>query len=286
MTPGEKLRETWTNVDGLRIFARVSADAVDIPDRAEPTASPQRDRPFALPSPRLPLVLVPGLNVSGRHYIRLAQLLSPYLQVHAPDLPGYGRSSTPRRLLTLRDLSDTLAAYLRARGIERAAFFGTSFSAQIVADFAIRHSEHITHAILASPTVDPSSRPLPKLLYRWRVNEHREPPYVGQVTKRDYQDVSRLRALWTMWLMIHDHLERRLSQMAPIPTLVVRGGNDPIITQQWAEKATYLVPRGRLIVIPGAAHAINLDQPVRLARVIRAFLCPAYREAAYTSQTP
>jgi 2-hydroxy-6-oxonona-2,4-dienedioate hydrolase len=222
----------------------------------------------------VPVILVPELNVSSRHMVWLGELLAPYLRVYSPDLPGYGQSAKPRHFLTLQELSDVLANWMTAIGLERAALLGSSYSAQIVADFAVRYPERITRAVLASLTVDPRSRPLPKLVWLWRVNEGREPKHVGQITKRDYQDVSKLRALFTMWQIIKDHVEERLSKIN-VPTLVVRGGRDPVTSQQWAEEITRLVPKARLAVIPGGAHALNLDSPLELARVVRPFLTEA-----------
>jgi pimeloyl-ACP methyl ester carboxylesterase len=252
-----RLEGCWTEVNGLRMFARVSVDP--------PSES------------GVLIVLVPGLNISSRHMAQLGELLAPYVRVYSPDLPGYGQSDRPRHFLTLSELSDVLAAWMTALGLERAAILGSSYSAQIVADFAVRHPERITQAVLAGPTVDPHSRPLPRLIWLWWVNERREPKHVGQITRRDYKDVSVLRALFTMWQMVKDHIEERLPRV-DMPTLVVRGSIDPIVSPRWAEEATRLLPRGRLVVIPGGAHALNLDSPVELARAVRPFL----REASAT----
>jgi 2-hydroxy-6-oxonona-2,4-dienedioate hydrolase len=252
--PKGRLQARYTSVNGLRLFARVSADPP-----AEST---------------MPLVLVPGLNVSSRHMIQLGELLAPYVPVYSPDLPGYGRSDKPRQLFSLRELSDILADWMTAIGLEQATLLGSSFSAQIVADFAVRHAERTAGAVLASPTVDPRSRPLPRLILLWRVNEGREPGHVGQITKRDYKDVSKLRVLFTIWQMVADHIEERLPQIR-VPTLVVRGGRDPLVSQEWAEEIVRVVPNARLVVIPGRAHALNLDSPYELARAVRPFVSEA-----------
>lgn len=257
--PVGQLEERWITVNRLRIYTLAAEHAASVS--------------------ATPLILVPGLNVSSRHTAKLGEQLAPYMPIYTLDLPGYGRSDKPRRLLTLAELSDVLVNWMQAIGLERAALYGSSFSAQIVADFAVRYPTRITRAVLASPTVDPYSRPLPKLVLLWRINEHREPPFVGAATQRDYQDVSRLRAFFTLWQMVRDHIEERLPRMQA-PTLVVRGSRDPIISQRWAEEACQMLPRGRLVLVPGAAHAIDLDAPEKLARVMRPFLCEQAAERA------
>lgn len=246
-----RLDERWVTVRGLRIYYRVCV-----------SNTPETDEP---------VILVPGLNVSSRHNVRLAEYLAPHVSVYALDLPGYGQSDKPRHYYTLRDLSDFLADWMRALELRPAVLFGSSYSAQIVADFAVRHSDQISRAILASPTIDPSSRPLPKLVLKWRINEHREPPQVGQATQQDYQDVSRPRAAFTFWQMVSDHIENRLAAIR-VPTLVVRGGKDPIVGPRWAAEVARRVPDARLVTLPGAAHAINLDSPQELAEATLAFL--------------
>jgi 2-hydroxy-6-oxonona-2,4-dienedioate hydrolase len=57
-----------------------------------------------------------------------------------------------------------------------------------------------------------------------------------------------------------------------VPALVVRGTFDTIVPQRWAVEATRLLPQGRLIVIPRAAHDVNYNHPVQLAQAIRTLL--------------
>jgi 2-hydroxy-6-oxonona-2,4-dienedioate hydrolase len=257
--PKGRLEACYTSVNGLRMFTRVSADP--------PAVS------------AVPLVLVPGLNVSSRHMALLGELLAPYVPVYSPDLPGYGQSDKPRHLFRLRELSDVLADWMSAVGLEQATLLGSSFSAQIVADFAVRHAERMARAVLASPTVDPRSRPLPRLILLWWLNERREPRHVGQATKRDYRDVSKLRVLFTIWQMVADHIEERLPRIR-VPTLVVRGAKDPLVSREWAEEIVRVVPNARLVVIPGGAHALNLDSPYELARAVQPFVTEASPQPA------
>lgn len=250
-----RIEEMWTAVNGLRIYGIRSTGSPDAP----------------------PLVLVPGLNVSTNHTRPLAELLAPYFPVYSLDLPGYGRSDKPWPYLNLRGLSDAVVAWMRVIGLGRAALYGSSWSAQIVSDIAVRYPAVAERVVLVGPTIDPSSRPFPKLFVLWRINERREPAFVGASTKRDYQEISKLKAAYTFWLMLRDHIERRLPSIT-VPALVVRGGNDPIVSPQWANRAMHLLPRGQLVVIPGAAHAVDLDATAALAAVMRPFLAGANDE--------
>jgi len=80
-----------------------------------------------------PIVLVHGLVVSSRYMLPTAQHLAPWWRVHVPDLPGYGKGDKPRRAFGVRELADSLAEYVAAMDLSRAAFIGNSFGRQVVA---------------------------------------------------------------------------------------------------------------------------------------------------------
>lgn len=56
------------------------------------------------------------------------------------------------------------------------------------------------------------------------------------------------------------------------PTLVVRGGESNILSDENAARFADALPDGRWISVPGAGHTVQGDQPVSLVREIRAFL--------------
>jgi len=57
-----------------------------------------------------------------------------------------------------------------------------------------------------------------------------------------------------------------------VPTLVVRGGRDPIVSQHWAQQVADLLPDGTLACIPDAPHAVNYSAAPELLRVVAPFL--------------
>lgn len=247
-----RLESRWSEVEGVRMHARVSVDPV--------------------PEGRVPVVLVHGQVVSSRYMIPTAERLAPHHPVHAPDLPGFGRSDKPRRTLRIPELADALAAWMEANGLERAALVGNSLGCQILADCAVRYPERVSRAVMQGPTTDPSARRLLPQTWRWLVNGTREPPGLTRVLVRDYRDAGLRRAIESIrYNLLGDRIEEKLPHVRA-PTLVVRGERDSIVPQRWAEEATRLLPCGRLVVIPGVAHTINYSAPREFARVIRAFL--------------
>ena len=99
----------------------------------------------------------------------------------------------------------------------------------------------------------------------------RGPSSLGLVMLRNYLDCRTRRLIETFLHALRDRIEDNLPAVGA-PALVVRGARDPIVSQRCAELATEMLPRGRLVVVPGAAHALNYNAPLELARVVQAFL--------------
>jgi len=249
--PTRLLRSEWIRVGGALVHARVPE---------EPT-----------PSDSLPLVLVHGIGVASRFMVPVAGLLAPYHRVYAPDLPGFGKSEKPAYALSLAELTDVLAGWTQATGLESVAFLGNSFGCQIVAELTLRYPELVERVVLQGPTMDPQARTARQQVARWLRNSRQEPLSHGLISAREYPRCGLRRLIKTFRYALEDRIEEKLPHMR-VPALVVRGSRDPIVPQRWAEEATSLLPLGSLAVIPGAPHTVVYDAPLELARVVRPFL--------------
>lgn len=217
------------------------------------------------------VILVHGLVVSSRYMVPTLKRLAPHHRVYAPDLPGFGKSDKPPHALNVTELSNSLSAWMREVGLERAALVGNSFGCQIIADLAVRHPERVERAVLQGPTMDPRARTVLRQVRRSLLDAPREPLSLLPIELLDYLSAGTGRAWRTFRYALEDQIEEKLPHVH-VPTLVVRGSRDLIVPQRWAEEAIGLLPMGRLVVIPGAAHTANYGAPLELARVIRAFL--------------
>ncbi len=257
--PATELEDRWTQVAGQTFFARVSRT------------------PIAAGS--IDVVLVHGLAVSSAYMVPTALALSAHHRVFAPDLPGFGRSDKPRRVLSIRELADALAAWMVAVRVGPAALIGNSLGCQIIADFVRRHRALVERAVMIGPTMDPRGRTMAHQAWRLGIDIWREPWSAWIVQGIDYLKFGPRRLIVTLRDGLHDRLEAELAYVQ-VPTLVVRGERDPIVPQDWAEGVARLLPNGRLVVIPGAPHIVNFNAPNLLAQVVLPFL------AERTSATP
>lgn len=246
-----RLRDDWRVVGGRRWYARVSVDAA-------PAGSP-------------PVVLVHGLGVSSRYMVPTARCLGPRFPTLVPDLPGFGWSEQPERTLDVPDLADALAGWMGARELPPAVLLANSLGCQVAVDLALRHPDLVGWLILAGPTGDPAVRSLPRYAWRLLRDVPRESPTMVLGEVWDYLRAGPRRVIGTALAMMRDPMVAKLPDVRQ-PTVVVRGGRDPICPQRWGEEAARLLPRGRLVVVPGAAHVVNDSAPRVLLREVRALL--------------
>jgi 2-hydroxy-6-oxonona-2,4-dienedioate hydrolase len=228
------------------------------------------------PEGRTAVVLVHGLVVSSRYMVPTAEHLAPHYRVFVPDLPGFGRSESPRRVLDVSELSDALSTWMGAIGLKRAALVGNSVGCQVIADLAVRHPARVESAVLQGPTMDPKGRSVFRQAGRFLLDVPREPPSLIPIELLDLLSAGARRAWGTLRYALEDRIEEKLPYVR-VPTLVVRGSRDPIAPQRWAKEVTALLPMGRLSVISGAAHAANYGWDAQFARLIRGFLDDAGR---------
>jgi pimeloyl-ACP methyl ester carboxylesterase len=219
----------------------------------------------------LPVVLVHGMVISSRYMERLAEVLGRYVPVLAPDLPGYGESTKPRHALSLPELADSLGLLLRASGVPKAMFVGNSFGCQVLVELALRHPDQVDRLVLQAPTPDPAARSWVRQVWRIVLNNRLEPAKPAQEARIDYAKAGLPRAVATLRMLVRDPIEAKLPRVSA-PTLVVRGTRDPVVSQQWAERAAGLLPQGRLALLEGGTHTLNHSYPGALAALILPFL--------------
>jgi pimeloyl-ACP methyl ester carboxylesterase len=249
--PRARLASDWATIDGLRLHTRLA-------------------RGYAPPG-RIPVVCVHGLAVSSRYMVPTAERLAPFFPVYAPDLPGFGLSEKPPRVLGIAELARALERWMARYGVGRAAMVGNSLGCQVIAELAVRRPERVASAVLIGPTVDAGARSMLRHMLRLALDGLREPPSSLLTQASDYARFGVWRTLATFRLAMRNRIELNAPRMSQ-PTLILRGDRDPIATQPWVERLTRLLPNGRLMVLRDAPHAANYSAPDAVALAVRAFL--------------
>lgn len=251
--PQSRLAERWTTVDALDVFYRESPD----------------------PRPGAPVMMhVHGFGLSGRYLLPTAELLDGDFHILVPDLPGFGRSGRrSRRELDVPDLARAAARFLDDRDVERVTLVGNSMGCPVICEFAHLYPERLERAILVSPAGGLHNQPLVRAMAQLARDGGREPRNMVGVAAPDYFQFG-LTSTAKMFnsLMRYPTLQRLLE--IPVPTLAVIGDRDPLMPPlaRVHEVVAHIDTNVIVVVIQGAAHAINFSHPGELAHVIRRFM--------------
>lgn len=190
--------------------------------------------------------------------------------MHSIDLPGFGGLPKPRRSSGIRDLADALGVVLEGLGVRDAVLVGHSMGSQWVTELAIRRPELARGVVAFGPVTDDRRRALlwqAALLAR---ESALEPPRPNMIVLTDYLRCGPVWYLRQARHMLRYPIEDRVGLLG-VPLLVLRGGNDPIARQSWANRLAARATAGEAAAIPGHRHLAQFTASQASADRIRAF---------------
>ena len=228
------------------------------------------------PHRREPIVLVAGLGVSSRYWLRLGSRLAERFRVIAPDLPGFGHTpATPQmkwqRGPTVREQADQLLAWLDASKIKRAVLCGHSTGCQVVIDLASRYPDRVERLILLGPTFPPGHRSLFDYVPRLLAGSWQESPSLTGLLIWEYLTAGVIRCIRQGLNEICDRPEDKLPAIET-PTLVIRGCRDLMSPGWWSRQIVRALPHATLVEISRVGHAVQYSSPNATAETVTAFL--------------
>jgi pimeloyl-ACP methyl ester carboxylesterase/putative sterol carrier protein len=103
-----------------------------------------------------PVVLLHGLGASKVSFLPTLDGLADRYEVHALDLPGFGKSSKPLptgRRYSMAWHADAVQGYLVANGIPDAHLVGNSMGGRIALETALRHPRSVRSVVGLGPAV-------------------------------------------------------------------------------------------------------------------------------------
>lgn len=218
-----------------------------------------------------PIVFVHGLAVSSRYFVPLIRELADRHACRAVDLPGFGDSDKPPRVLSVTGLANALAAWLRANDLTGAALVGNSAGCQYIVECVTRHRDVTGPLVLIGPTVDPRNRFGPEQAARLLACGFSADITMLPILAGDARKAGLSRLAGTLHSVLDDAIEAKLPAVTQ-PALVLRGVRDALVPAAWIRRVAALLPRSRLVEVSGAAHAVHYTHPAAVAREVAAFL--------------
>ncbi|MCC2032292.1 alpha/beta fold hydrolase [Microbacterium allomyrinae] len=250
--PASALAERWTRIDGVDVFYRES--------------------PTPPPDARV-LAHLHGFGLSGRYLLPTAERLADEFHTFVPDLPGFGRSGKRKDMLDIPDLAHSAADFFDDRGVEKVSLVGNSMGCPVIIEFAHHYPERIERAVLVSPAGGLFNQPLRRAIRQLSADAPREPVRMAGVAVPDYVRFGVPSTMRLFRSLTQYPTLQRLLEMH-IPTLVVLGERDPLLphAHRIDEVASQTDSHVLVVLVGGAAHAINFSHPEQLAHVIRLFM--------------
>jgi pimeloyl-ACP methyl ester carboxylesterase len=202
-----------------------------------------------------------------------ARRLNPPWQCAAPDLRGHGDSEKPPAGYEPQDYARDIARLINSLGSGAVHVIGHSLGALVALALAAHHPDTVSAAVLLDPPLDASiENPDVAEVYRLRT----APP--GEL--ETYLTVPALAPIFRRAADAAFETYLRSPRGAPwawnvaprleLPILLVRA--DPaaggVLGDQAAQDFVARLPRGELVKIEGAAHALHASHPARVAELV------------------
>ena len=231
---------------------------------------------------RPPLVLIHGAGGDHLSWPSEIRGLSD-TRVFALDLPGHGKS-TGLGCQSVDDYADSVVDFMDAISLSRAVFVGHAMGGAIALTLALDHPERVTGISLISSgprlpvplsILDNASNPATFLLAVQSFQELMHvSPAASNLKNQTLNKLSSIRqTLFHGDLSACDQFDVSL-RVESIKTLalVVCGTEDKLTPQHFSESLARQIPNAALQTIDGAGHLVMLEQPHRVAGLLRVFL--------------
>jgi pimeloyl-ACP methyl ester carboxylesterase len=215
----------------------------------------------------------------------LLGLLAQRARVIAPSHPGFGRTALPDWVDEIDDLSYLYLDLLDRLDFRETILVGVSMGGWIAAEMAIRSTHRLSHLVLASPfglkIGDRETRDFPDIfalppeeVSRLIWHDRALAPDLLTLPEDEaeqllkHQEAAAL-YLWEPYLH-HPKLRQRLGRVN-VPTLVLRGAFDGLVSAAHARAFCAAIPGALYETLPDAGHVPEHEQPALLADHILRF---------------
>ena len=248
------------------------------------------------------ILMLHGFGVSGHMFDEFAERMQDRFHLISVDQRGHGDSDWSdegdySREAFVRDLEGFQAKL----GIERFVLIGHSMGGLNAVSYTVRHPERVRALVLVDVGPESAKEGVDNITRFTRGPDQLEFEEFVEMAhrfnpRRTVENIRdrmrhRLRQLdngkWT-WkfderfrkedsgLQIGGRLSNdetwQLYRDVPVPTLLARGAESDVLTQEIAERVAREMQRARLVVVPAAGHSVPGDNPDDFTAAVREFI--------------
>lgn len=234
-------------------------------------------------------LLWPSLYVDHQSLLPLANELARTRRCILLDGPGHGQSAVPDRRYTLWDCGRATEEVLDALGIPAVDWIGNAWGGHVGLCVAITSPARVRSLTVVGSPMEALPRSMRlqsrlglgmmKLGARDFVGKLIAKAMISPASPAEHHEVVRrcIRESPGIALAVHSislarpDFRPELSRVT-VPTLFIAGGDDAMWKPEVATRDAALLPDGRCVTVPAAAHLAPLERPVETAAAITSFL--------------
>lgn len=220
-------------------------------------------------------------------WLSFHEALAKTSTVIAPSHPGFGHTPAPDWISQVPHQAVFYNWFLQEAGLQNVDLVGVGLGGWIAAEMAVMDTSRLRHLVLVGaaglrPTsgeiLDIFVVPWRQVIERGFLTAQQAPEFQRIYTANPIQEFGGIREAGRTMSMrmcfkpyMHDP---SLSGMLPkirVPTLVVWGEEDEIIPVECGRQYAEAISGAELRTISDCGHFVHLDQPDRLATIVREF---------------
>jgi len=238
---------------------------------------------------RAPLVLINGLAEQAETWFFNSAVWREHFDVYVPNLIVYESVALHRRIaegmpINVDYLVEQLRVYL-AEYVQTPPYHlvANSMGGKVAVEFAVRYPDQVDRLVLLCPSglADQESLPIIEGVRRSDMDAVVRSvfynPRCAPSSLADYYLLKTKNRRWRTGFLrtVRGTMEHRVRDLLPRltqPTLLVVGREDHIVNPQQATEAARLLPRGKLVVLPGCGHAPQIEAAGTINRLVTEFL--------------
>lgn len=199
-----------------------------------------------------------------------AEALAEDAHVLVPTHPGFEDEARPAWFTNVDDLALTYLDLLERLDLRDVIVIGFSFGGWIAAEMVVRNRTHVGGLVLVDAAgievggyeIRPPGRP------PVAPGAPADTPSPEQTARTANMQTL---AVYGRHGLFDPKLRRRLARVT-LPTLVIWGEHDPVISPEYGRAYAESFPNARFEIIPEAGHLPQREQPERLLTLVQAFM--------------
>jgi len=225
-----------------------------------------------------PFLILHGWGSFSDRWVTVAEQISKGgFKVIVPDLPGFGKSDIPAVPWNMNNYINWLEAFVKELNLKEFYLMGHSFGGALAVKLTIKHPQDVKKLFLAAAasvrkktakkaafkniskvaklfTWLPFYPFLRKAFYKFVIRKS-DYPYVEGVMKETFKNV------------IFEDLAQ-FTGFIRTPTVIIWGDKDKATPVEDAYFMNKKIKNSKLVIIPGAGHILNRENPEILAEKI------------------